>query len=42
MDGMLMKELLFCLVNLLFSDAHVAVVVEVGYMLPEAIFKDDF
>lgn len=42
MDEMLMKELLFCLVNLLFSDAHVAVVIEVGYMLPEAIFNDDF
>ena len=37
-----MKELLFCLVNLLFSDAHVTVVIEVGYMSPEAIFNDDF
>ena len=30
MDEMLMKELLLCLANLLFSDAHVAVVVEVA------------
>lgn len=42
MDEMLMKELLFCLVNLLFSDTHVAFVIEVGYMSPEAIFNDDF
>ena len=40
MDEMLMKELLFCLANLLFSDTDVAV--EVGYMSPEAIFNDDF
>ena len=37
-----MKELLFCLVNLLFSDAHVAFVIEVGYMSPQTIFNDDF
>ena len=42
MDEMFMKELLFCLVNLLFSDAYVAVVIEVGYMSPKAIFNDDF
>lgn len=30
MDEMLMKELLFCLANLLFSDTHVAVVIEVA------------
>ena len=42
MDEMLMKELLFCLANLLFSDTDVAVVIEVGYMSPEAIFNDDF
>ena len=37
-----MKELLFCLANLLFSDTDVAVVIEVGYMSPETIFNDDF
>ena len=42
MDEMLMKELLFWLANLLFSDTDVAVVIEVGYMSPEAIFNDDF